>query len=347
MSTTIVLPRENLDGAPKPPKVKLKTSPKQNKALKKAMKKAEKKAASKKAAQKKAAKKAKGSWSKRLSGKTKRFFKKSWSSVRSVLRKLREKIAKAARYTKAKAQAGRARTGNVVRRFWTWAWSGTKSSWAWSRSAVVGTWQFTGPFRSWVATPFRLAFGTSAGLVTLLTFGGKAIMLVALPWIAFLLLSGRMVMIKNGKIKSKKAKKSQAKKGKHKAVKAKKVVVVEGVEIENGLVLTEPQRNALDSRMTDVRDSGERWADKDNKQKVSEYTGRMHLLQMRMAGSTESATVIAEEWRAHVTAELGEEGFRDTFIWTHANKGIQDENKLVKKILETTTAIEPEPAAAS
>jgi len=71
----------------------------------------------------------------------------------------------------------------------------TRTAAGYARELVAGAWHFTGPFRYWISTPFRMAFGTTAGLATMLIFGGKVVFVLALPWMIYLLVSGQLVKV--------------------------------------------------------------------------------------------------------------------------------------------------------
>jgi len=273
---------------------------------------------------KKAARRA---WRKRVGSFWKLRFKKWWRAFRNTMRKARLKAVAAARRVKAMALKATERTVAAGR----WLYTNTIAS-------MRGAWSYTAPFRTWVSTPFRLAFGTTAGLATLLTFGSKVVVLLALPWIAFLLMSGRMTMEKQGKVKKLK-KKIKKHDQKFQQVQQSRSTV-EVLAPEDMQVLSEAQMAALLRRAEEVSERTDSVNETDNKNMRSEYAGRDYLLSKRIVGSTESVNQIAHLHRVTQEDALGEELARSLFTWSAVKRGIVEEDKVVKRLLAEAAAVE-------
>jgi hypothetical protein len=328
MATTVAPPPVVVE-----PEVTVVTPPAKVKVVKKTTSKKVSKKDLKKAS-KKAAEKGR-SWVKRAARKTKKVTKKGWGKLRASYRWVVAKAKKAANVTRDKAKAAAVWTKANASKGWTWTKVHATRSRIWLRQAAIGAWEYMAPFRNWISTPFRLALGTTTGLAALLTFGGQVIVLLALPWIAYLLWSGKLTFNQKGRksVKKAKAKKAKAKKAERKAAKREAETAALLDEVVEGRVLNEAQSNALEHRMIEVDEQGTKWADQENKNMSSEYAGRSYLLHQRMMGSIKTVNALAREHRVLEESAMGTETARETYTWTAVKRGMRDEDKIVQVLL--------------
>src|SRR5215831_9561977 len=135
--------------------------------------------------------------------------------VRSMITKNKKRMKRAIKASKKASKWGWGWLSRKAKKAYRWAMRASKAFALWNlkiakqtrtyiTGTAVGVWEYTRPFRGWVATPFRLALGTTSGLAALLTFGTRNMILLTVPWVVFLLVSGRMVMVKKSTVKKQK-----------------------------------------------------------------------------------------------------------------------------------------------
>lgn len=243
----------------------------------------------------------------RVADKATYYVKKGWNGFMSGLRWLRDKAVAAYEWTRDRVVKPAWSKSQDARR---WLWDVAQMSGAYLKDAVVGAWEFSAPFRAWVATPFRMAFGTSAGLIALLFFGGKVIVLLALIWTMYLLVSGRMQIVEK-----------REKSG------------LNSIAPQDTRELEPQQKGALVTRLEELKARGDTSNDKNM---ASEYSGRVYLAEQRLAGSTETVNQLAALHREGEEKNLGVDQAQEFFTWTAVKRGMTAEDKVVRGILLAT-----------
>jgi hypothetical protein len=281
------------------------------------------------------------SWVRRAAGKVKGFFAGVWNGVKSFFRWIKGKVIDGYNWTKDKVVRGKDKVVKGAR----WSWNKAKEVWDWFQSrrrdlgagiwsvlewggravrtgwratvdTLKGTWLFTEPFRSWlVATPFRVAAGATAGIAAL-TWGGAALLGLSIPWVVFLLISGRKT--------------------------AKEQSAVNELAAPDFRQLSSAQSAALNARALEIRDSGERYGDAGDKNMSSEYAGRLYLVQQRGAGSTETVNQLTKLHKDGLVQTMGKLDADKLFTWTAVKRGIQEEDKVVRRLMAEAVVV-PEP----
>ena len=125
----------------------------------------------------------------------------------SFIRSLFDNIGKAIGWVADKVTQGLTWTKKVIVDGARWLWDKVKGgasmakdlavrSWGWfknllvnSKSILIGAWNLTAPFRTWVATPFRLAATASATVGAAWIFSPWFLLVVGGIWIGYLLIT--------------------------------------------------------------------------------------------------------------------------------------------------------------
>lgn len=224
-----------------------------------------------------------------------------------------------ARFTAFLAWA-RERAANTINWLWGHTKTGARATKSgvitakdWTVSAGIGAYEFVRPAARWVATPFRATFGTSVGLASLLIFGGKFIVLVGLPWVVYLLLSGRLMMVNRTKTAS----------------------VVDAESEADVLVLSDVQQKALQNRRLEL-DLAMKSAGRQSSSvgQISQLMGRSHLLDERLKGITLPPSEVYNEYKSqHEAHSAGHPEMLKDISWLDVKKGMQQENALIRKLL--------------
>jgi hypothetical protein len=302
-----------------------------------------------KTSKKEAKKKAKKARMKRAAYKARLQGKKAWKAFRRMLRKARAKAVVVARWAKSKAKAGWTRTVEFSRISWDWikvaaarSWYWSKgaagSTWTWSKDITVGAGAYIAQVARWFTTPARWVLSGIAGYLAALTFGPIAVLGVALFVLAYLLFSNKP-----------KAKKHR------KRSKRRKIVTIEDLnstiiaEDENTRLLTDRQTIALQTRIDELVKDGEMWADKENKNMVSEVAGRLYLAIHRLNGSTETVNALAKRHKEREQEVSGVDKAGEDYTWTAVKRGMSKEDQLITKLLAEADPIvvtaEPTPVS--
>jgi hypothetical protein len=228
---------------------------------------------------------------------------RGWKAFLRGLRWSKDKVMAAARWTKDKVTRGA-----------TWVIDHAKSAVGWTKDAVKGAWEFTAPFRTWVATPFRAALTTTGGLAAMMLLGGKFVVLGTMVWITYLLITGRLQMAEKAK------------------------VTLDG----NGkLVLTETQENALIARSEELDEQLAAMPEaKQTRAYTSAYAARQYLIAQRRELNNESPSELGIRFKKAMIAEMGEDPANVHFDWRAVTKAMKSEHMIVLNRLQAT---QPEP----
>jgi hypothetical protein len=246
------------------------------------------------------AREAEMTWFDHMTADAKRVARRGWERFTTFLAWARERATATVRWVWDHAKAGGRRTK-----------AGAVQSKNWMRSATIGAYEFVRPAARWVATPFRATFGTSVGLASLLIFGGKFIVLVGLPWVVYLLMTGRLQMVK------------------------REVTEARADQMFQGdvLVLSEVQQKALNDRRLELDVLLQQSRNRSVGQ-VSQTMGRIHILDERLKGITKPPAEIFNEYKAsHEAHFAGSPDRLKDVSWVDVKRGMQQENALIRKLL--------------
>jgi hypothetical protein len=228
---------------------------------------------------------------------------------------VRDRIVKpGARWVRDNAGKIKDKAIDWAKRAWSWSKSTVRKCWSWIKAGAARTWKWAAPFRSWIATPFRSVLGAGIGITALLLLGGQVMMVAALPVALLFLLLGR-----NEKAKGERLQSSDA-----------DVIIIED---EDKLELNEAQLKALDVRISHVSDENVKFLDKGDKNMSSEYFGRLYILTQRVGGSGATVPKLKKEFKAAQLSKYGQAKAHESFTWNAAERGIEDEDKVIAKLL--------------
>lgn len=268
-------------------------------------------------------------WVQRASSTVKGWFSRGWSWLKRAFTWVKDKVVAGARWVRRQVVSGSRWLWGKTKVAWSWskrkarvgwnwskdkagvAWRWTKraasASWGFTRDTAVGAWHYTSPFRNWVATPFRMAATAigAAGVPVLLGWTVAGLALVGI--VAWVAIAGRdEVTVKDPNT----------------------------IAPEDYRELNDPQKVALNARASAVRDQGELHTDAGKKPEISEYSGRLFLLQQRLAGSTETAEQIIKIQRQKLEVSMGRAEADANYIWSACARGIRDEDKVARKLID-------------
>jgi hypothetical protein len=263
-------------------------------------------------------------WLQRAYNAVKRTVLRGWNAFRSGVSWLREKVTGFAKWAWGKITRGSAwvrdrtiEAKDKAAEILSWLTDKAKRGWAWGRDAVAGAWQYTATFRTWVATPFRMALTTSGGLVALLLFGGKLVLGLTMIWIVFLLATGKLQMQQR--------------------------------EFENGEpiidprgapVFTDSQLMTIAERIQEVTALSGDAHDRTDKNMWSEHEGAKFLLQQRYAGNTRTVKQLAKTFRSDNEKALGGPvKFREFFTMTAVERGMESAEKWFRAFLANSSDV--------
>jgi hypothetical protein len=263
----------------------------------------------------------------------------------SFIRSLFDNIGKAIGWVADKVTQGLTWTKKVIVDGARWLWDKVKGgasmakdlavrSVGWfknlfvnAKGILIGAWNLTAPFRTWVATPFRLAATASATVGAAWIFSPWFLLVVGGIWIGYLLITSF---------------------NNEKETRTKKVPTkTDPVSGEQVREWTRAQFLAIQSHEMQVSMKANSIKNKTTDRVKSEYAARIWLLEMRRRGSLDSLTALYKQFRKQEeennrrAKENGEDQLG--WVWTAVEKAIRDEQKVLDDILDKVVEPEPEP----
>ena len=259
----------------------------------------------------------------------------------------KEKIVTGSRWLWARVKGGAARAKDLAQRGWAWSKARATQAWNWSKRVAsklwskakgffpkakalfIGAWNITAPFRSWIATPLRMAAAATAGLGIAWLFSPWFILAVGGVWLGYLLITANDKMKKDANINT----------------------ATDPVTGETIRLYSDAEQQAITSRLVEVSQRAEAIREKLSNRDKCVQAGQLYLLQMRQIGNMETVTALNKRFRAmeeEKNAEAKANGEDQiNWVWTAAEKGIKDEQKVLDDILAKVAVTEPVPAPAA
>jgi len=199
-----------------------------------------------------------------------------WNKITVSARWIREKGGQAFRWSRDKLGAGARWIEHSLPIWLDKFWIGTKT------------------FFRGLTWPVRFAFGTTAGLATLLLVGNTATIFLVSGWILVLLLSNRLVMKDPNEIKL--------------------------VRVNDALA------DGVGRRITEYQEIFEGEEAENNRALKSEYAGRIHMLNERKAGNMQDAQSMLKAFRKKATRRYTARGANEKFDWDSVLNGMVSES---------------------